>query len=225
MTAVWREWRGLIIFLAILIAVRMLIVDWNHVPSRSMVPTIIPGDRIVVDKLAYGLRLPFSNRMPIQWGNPKHSDVIVFRAPNTNILTVKRVIGLPGDRVSWDGDSLRINEENAVYRTLPAEKGLAFQLPDYSHTRRRQERLLGEQRDILQYRITPRRGGGAFHDVVVPDDHYLVLGDNRDNSGDFREFGFVPRSNVVGQATHILFSLDPQRCYWPRSKRAGMRLE
>jgi len=92
MTAVWREWRGLIIFLAILIAVRMLIVDWNHVPSRSMVPTIIPGDRIVVDKLAYGLRLPFSNRMPIQWGNPKHSDVIVFRAPNTNILTVKRVI-------------------------------------------------------------------------------------------------------------------------------------
>ena len=224
MTAFWREWRGLIVFLTMIIALRMVIVDWNHVPSRSMVPTIIPGDRIIVDKLAYGFRLPFSNIEVMQWDSPKRSQVIVFRAPNTNILTVKRVIGLPGDRVSWDGDSLRINEENAVYRALPAEKGLAFQLPDYSHTRRRQERLLGEQRDILQYRITPRRGGGAFHDVVVPDNHYLVLGDNRDNSGDFRKFGFVPRRNVVGQATHVLFSLNAQQYYWPRGSRAGIPL-
>jgi signal peptidase I len=224
MTAFWREWRGLIVFLTMIIALRMVIVDWNHVPSRSMVPTIIPGDRIVVDKLAYGFRLPFCNIEVMQWDSPKRSQVIVFRAPNTNILTVKRVIGLPGDRVSWDGDSLRINEENAVYRTLPAEKGPAFQLPDYSHTRRRQERLLGEQRDILQYRITPRRGGGAFHDVVVPDNHYLVLGDNRDNSGDFRKFGFVPRRNVVGQATHVLFSLNAQQYYWPRGSRAGIPL-
>jgi signal peptidase I len=224
MTAFWREWRGLIVFLTMIIALRMVIVDWNHVPSRSMVPTIIPGDRIVVDKLAYGFRLPFCNIEVMQWDSPKRSQVIVFRAPNTNILTVKRVIGLPGDRVSWDGDSLRINEENAVYRALPAEKGLAFQLPDYSHTRRRQERLLGEQRDILQYRITPRRGGGAFHDVVVPDNHYLVLGDNRDNSGDFRKFGFVPRRNVVGQATHVLFSLNAQQYYWPRGSRAGIPL-
>ena len=224
MTAFWREWRGLIVFLTMIIALRMVIVDWNHVPSRSMVPTIIPGDRIIVDKLAYGFRLPFSNIEVMQWDSPKRSQVIVFRAPNTNILTVKRVIGLPGDRVSWDGDSLRINEENAVYRTLPAEKGPAFQLPDYSHTRRRQERLLGEQRDILQYRITPRRGGGAFHDVVVPDNHYLVLGDNRDNSGDFRKFGFVPRRNVVGQATHVLFSLNAQQYYWPRGSRAGIPL-
>ena len=120
MTAFWREWRGLIVFLTMIIALRMVIVDWNHVPSRSMVPTIIPGDRIVVDKLAYGFRLPFCNIEVMQWDSPKRSQVIVFRAPNTNILTVKRVIGLPGDRVSWDGDSLRINEENAVYRALPA---------------------------------------------------------------------------------------------------------
>ncbi|NCF77541.1 MAG: signal peptidase I [Proteobacteria bacterium] len=224
MTAFWREWRGLIVFLTMIIALRMVIVDWNHVPSRSMVPTIIPGDRIIVDKLAYGFRPPFCNIEVMQWDSPKRSQVIVFRAPNTNILTVKRVIGLPGDRVSWDGDSLRINEENAVYRALPAEKGPAFQLPDYSHTRRRQERLLGEQRDILQYRITPQRGGGAFHDVVVPDNHYLVLGDNRDNSGDFRKFGFVPRRNVVGQATHVLFSLNAQQYYWPRGSRAGIPL-
>lgn len=225
MTAVWREWRGLIVFLAILMAVRMIIVDWNHVPSRSMVPTIIPGDRIVVDKLAYGLRLPFSNRMPIQWGTPERSDVIVFRAPKTNVLTVKRVIGLPGDLVSWDGDHLRINAMTADYEPVPPEHRPALNRTEYSHTQRRQERLLGKQRDILQYRVTPRRGGGAFDNVVVPHDHYLVLGDNRDNSGDFRKFGFVPRSHVVGQATHILFSLDPQRYYWPRSTRAGMPLQ
>ena len=104
MAFVWREWRGLIVFLAVVVAVRMIVVDWNHVPSRSMVPTIIPGDRIVVDKLAYGLRIPFSKSVPIQWDTPKRSDVIVFRAPKTDVLTVKRVIGLPGDRVSWDGD-------------------------------------------------------------------------------------------------------------------------
>lgn len=225
MTAFWREWRGLIIFLTMIIAVRMIVVDWNHVPSRSMVPTIIPGDRIVVDKLAYGLRLPFSDSMPIQWGEPNRSDVVVFRAPQTNVLTVKRVIGLPGDRVSWDGDHLRINDATAAYQPLPPEAGPAFQHPKYSHTQRRQERLLGEQRDILRYRVKPRRGGGAFHDVVVPDDHYLLLGDNRDNSGDFRKFGFVPRRNVVGRATHILFSLDPQQFYRPRGERVGMPLQ
>jgi signal peptidase I len=225
MTAVWREWRGLIIFLGTIIAVRMIIIDWNHVPSRSMVPTIIPGDRIVVDKLAYGLRLPFSNSMPVQWDDPKRSDVIVFRAPKTNVLTVKRVIGLPGDSVSWDGDHLRVNEETAAYQTLPPEAGSATQRPEYSHTQRRQEQLFGAQRDILQYRVSPRHGGGAFSDVIVPDNHYLLLGDNRDNSGDFRKFGFVPRDNVVGRATHILFSLDPQQYYWPRATRAGMPLQ
>ena len=225
MTAFWREWRGLIVFLTMIIAVRMIVVDWNHVPSRSMMPTIIPGDRIVVDKLAYGLRMPFGDSMPIQWGAPNRSDVMVFRAPQTNVLTVKRVIGLPGDRVSWDGYHLRINDETAAYQPLPPEAGPAFQHAEYSHTQRRQERLLGEQRDILQYRVKPRRGGGAFRDVVVPDDHYLLLGDNRDNSGDFRKFGFVPRRNVVGRATHILFSLDPQQVYWPRGERVGMPLQ
>lgn len=224
MAFVWREWRGLIVFLAVVVAVRMIVVDWNHVPSRSMVPTIIPGDRIVVDKLAYGLRIPFSKNAPIQWDTPKRSDVIVFRAPKTDVLTVKRVIGLPGDRVSWDGDSLRINAETANYWILQPEDGHGFQHLEYSHTRRRQERLLGVQREILQYRVTPRRGSGTFSEVVVPDEHYLVLGDNRDNSGDFRKFGFVPRRNLVGQATHVLFSLDPQHYHLPRGARAGMAL-
>jgi len=222
--APWRQWQGLLILLLCLFFVRSTIIDWNHVPSRSMVPTIIPGDRIVVDKLAYGLRIPFSKNAPIQWDTPKRSDVIVFRAPKTDVLTVKRVIGLPGDRVSWDGDSLRINAETANYWILQPEDGHGFQHLEYSHTRRRQERLLGVQREILQYRVTPRRGSGTFSEVVVPDEHYLVLGDNRDNSGDFRKFGFVPRRNLVGQATHVLFSLDPQHYHLPRGARAGMAL-
>ena len=163
-----------------------------------MMPTIIPGDRIVVDKLAYGLEFRLANA-PIS-GIPKRSDVIVFRAPKTDVLTVKRVIGLPGDRVSWDGDHLRVNAETANYRILQPEEEPGFRYLEYSHTRRRQEQLLGVQREILQYRITPRRGSGTFSEVVVPDEHYLVLG----QSGQQRRFpqsGFVPRGNLVGQAT------------------------
>ena len=99
-SARWQEWRGLVLFMALLVFLRTTIVDWNHVPTRSMVPTIIPGDRIFVDKTAFGLRLPFSEAPLLSWRTPTRSEVVVFRAPQTGILTVKRVIGLPGDRVS-----------------------------------------------------------------------------------------------------------------------------
>ena len=100
---------------ALLIFLRTTVVDWNHVPTRSMVPSIIPGDRSFVDKTAFGLRLPFSEAPLVRWGAPTYSEIVVFRAPQTGALTLKRIIGLPGDRVGLRNNTLNLNGSAAHY--------------------------------------------------------------------------------------------------------------
>ena len=218
-SARWQEWRGLILFIALLVFLRTTIVDWNHVPTRSMVPSIIPGDRIFVDKTAFGLRLPFSQAPLLNWRTPTHSEVVVFRAPQTGTLTVKRVIGLPGDRVSWRDDTLSINGIAALYAPSNAAERDPYLAKHFPHTQALREQISGQNRVILRYNIPPQKSHGGFESVVVPADHYLVLGDNRDNSADYRKFGFVHADQLVGRANGVLFSLDPERFYMPRMQR------
>ncbi len=215
----WSEWRGLLLFLLLLLLVRTTVVDWNHVPSRSMAPSIIPGDRIFVDKTAFGIRLPFTDSPIIQWSELDRFDVIVFKAPRTNILTVKRLIGLPGDRVSLQNGELSINEQGAQYEEYPNTFNSDQLSAAYGHTEQWSESILGSRQWILRYKISSKRGGEDFDTVLVPKGHFLMLGDNRDNSGDYRKFGFVPREAIVGKATGILFSLDPENYHLPRWHR------
>ena len=218
-SARWQEWRGLILLIALLVFLRTTIVDWNHVPTRSMVPTIIPGDRIFVDKTAFGLRLPFSEAPLLSWHTPTHSEIVVFRAPQTGTLTVKRVIGLPGDRVSWRDNILTINSVAARYTPPTAADRDPYLAEHFPHTDALREQLSGQHRVILRYKIPPQKSHGSFDPVDVPADHYLVLGDNRDNSADYRKFGFVHADHLVGRASGVLFSLDPEQFYMPRRQR------
>ena len=219
LTDTWRDWRGFIGFVAFMLVFRSAIADWNHVPSSSMLPSILIGDRVIVNKLAYDLRIPFTFIRVTQWADPERSDIVTFESPKDGRLMIKRVIGSPGDTVSLRDNRLSINGSPAEYATdankvLPDELFLPF-----SHTRIVRETALGQQRPIMLFKQKPAWVESSFSSVTVPDGYYLMLGDNRDNSGDYRAIGFVPRRAILGRASSVAFSFDVDNYYLPRSDR------
>jgi signal peptidase I len=214
----WRDYRGPLLLLALLFCFRSAWADWVYVPSGSMNPTILEGDRLLVDKHVYGLRVPFSLAHLTQGEDPARGDIVVFDSPRDGTSLVKRVVAIPGDRVALEGERLIVNGVAAAYR--PSERGAIESLPEA--TRLQDPLVLHESgplpaHDIL---LLPQRlGRASVGQVAVPDGSYFVLGDNRDNSADSRYIGFVPRRNIVGRATRIVVSLDPDRHFLPRPDR------
>jgi signal peptidase I len=210
----WREWRGFIVFLIVMFSFRSAIADWNDVPSGSMLPTILIGDRILVDKLAYDFKLPFTTVRMSTWGEPKRGDIVVFYSPADGVRLVKRVIGVPGDRIGMVNNQLIINgtplQYDAQGDTAAYSNGVAQELEV--------ERLDGKPHLML---LTPQRPSprSSFPVEQVPPDFFLMMGDNRDNSNDSRYIGFVPRGEILGRASRVVFSLDPDHWYAPRSGR------
>ena len=216
---VWREWRGLVVFIVVMLIFRSAVADWNQVPTGSMIPSILEGDRIVVDKMAYDLRVPFTFYRIATFADPKRSDVITFESPVDGKLLVKRVIGVPGDEVGLSNNRLYINGQPATYAAVPNDllpDALTQVLPYISVS---EESLLGSSRTVMMHRNRSPHATDSFGPIQVPDNHYLVLGDNRDNSQDFRFIGFVSRDLVLGKANSIAFSLDYENYYVPRMDR------
>ncbi len=215
----WREWRGFVLFIAIMLLFRSAIADWNQVPTGSMIPSILVGDRIVVDKLAYDLRVPFTLVRVARWGDPERSDVITFESPMDGKLLVKRVIGVPGDSVQLENNRLTINEQPADYVAVPKSNLPQAIAPHLPHVEVFEESLLGASRTIMLDHMRHRPIESSFGPITVPAEHYLVLGDNRDNSQDFRVIDFVHRDAILGKANSIAFSLDYTNYYLPRGDR------
>ncbi len=211
----WREWRSFIIFLVIMFSFRSAIADWNDVPSGSMLPTILIGDRILVDKLAYDLKLPFTTVHLSTWGAPRRGDIVVFYSPADGVRLVKRVIGLPGDQISMQDNQLVINGTPVHYASRNLTAG---EFPGVSEQQEfKMEQLEGKVHRML---ITPDRPSmRSFATVTVPPDSFLMMGDNRDNSNDSRYIGFVPRGDILGRASRVVMSLDSDHWYMPRSDR------
>ena len=198
---------------------RSAVADWNQVPSGSMLPSILIGDRVIVDKLAYDLRLPLTLTRVAQWRNPQRSDIVTFESPKDGLLLIKRVIGIPGDIVSLKDNRLSVNGIAGVYEKLPVHSIHAdLQMP-FSHTDVFLEKLLGEERQIMLFRNPSKSTAASFQAITVPQGHYLMLGDNRDNSGDYRAIGLVPRSAIIGRAQTVAFSLNYDDYYLPRGDR------
>ena len=149
---IWRDWRGLLLFVAIMLVFRSAVADWNQVPSGSMKPGILDGDRIVVDKLAWDLRVPFTDMRIVRWANPARGDVVTFVNPLDGRLFVKRVVAVPGDTVELRMKQLLVNGKRAQYTPLNQETILSLPIENAGRYRFYQEDLLGESRIVMMHR-------------------------------------------------------------------------
>ena len=218
----WREYKGLVMFIGCMLVFRSALADWNYVPSSSMNPTLIAGDRVVVNKLAYSLRLPFTLKEIKRWAKPVAGDVITFDSPADGINLIKRVVAVEGDTVGMVDNQLFVNGlpqpralvDNA--RVTPTERGSLNlqiwreQLGPFSH----ETALIPELNHFTD-----------FDQVKVPQGHVMVLGDSRDNSRDSRFIGFIDMQRITGRAERVVMSHDPERFYLPRAHRWWMPLE
>lgn len=213
----WREWIlpfGL--FFMVMAPLKSAVVDWNWVPSGSMKPTILEGDLVWVNKLAYDLKVPFTTQHLAKWSDPRRGDVAVFFSPKDGTRLVKRVIGVPGDTVELRNDVLYLNGTPQRYTALAPEL-FKPEIREDKNPWLAVEHLAGADHAIL---VLPGRPAvRSFGPVVVGPDQYFMMGDSRDNSFDSRFFGLVPRAAVVGRATTVLASFDLARYLRPRMSR------
>ena len=204
----WKSNKLFILFILLMSVFRSAVADLYTVPTGSMQPTIKEGDRIVVNKMAYDIRLPFTQTSLITTGQPKHGEIIVFESDIANTRLIKRVIGLPGDIVEMKNEILFINGEALSYQKLKETDHELFS-----------EELIEQITHTIRIEKSQTDQFNNFGPVTVPSNHYLVLGDNRRNSADSRFYGFVPHHELKGKATTVAFSFDYDNYYLLRENR------
>ena len=197
--------------LLLVLVFRGFIFEPFRVPSNSMMPTLLTGDFILVNKFDYGLRLPILNSKIIDFSKPERGDVIVFRYPNyehsagySGVDFIKRVVALPGDTISYEKDQLTVNGESVEYRKIGSYQGVdsGKAMSGYRHIRE----LINEiGHDILLHPLGYSR---KLSKTTVPEGHYFVMGDNRPHSSDSRFWGYVPESYILGKAIGIWMHWD-----------------
>jgi signal peptidase I len=214
----WKEWRIPFFFIVfVVIPVKSSLADWNWVPTGSMNPTILEGDLIYVDKIAYDLRIPLTMHRLAKWSDPKRGDIIICFSPEDGVRLVKRVIGLPGDTIEMKNNMLFLNGEPVDYTEI------GRQYKELLSGKRRVKCVL-ETEDLdgvvhTVMSIPSIKAMRNFGPVTAPQGSYFVLGDNRDSSRDSRYFGFVDRESIVGKAKGVIGSFDITDKYQPRFKR------
>ena len=236
----WLEWiKPLLIIGLVMFSFRSAVADWNDVPTGSMKPTILEGDRIFINKVAYDLKFPFTTYRLASWDHPAWGDVVVLRSPEDGKRLVKRVVGLPGDFIEISGIYLFRNGEPADYSRLPEDEFSYVRPVGSERFLFYEEDVDGREHPIMltlgnflpPHNIPKTCREGDLHELAkrrqrrdswfcaVGPDHFFVMGDNRNNSRDSRYFGPVHRSNILGQATAVALSLDLNDHYKPRWKR------
>jgi signal peptidase I len=214
----WRkEIRPLLILAVVLFSIRSSLADWNDVPTGSMRPTILEGDRVFVNKLAYDLKVPFTTWHLAQWDNPQRGDIVVFYSPYDGKRLVKRVVGLPGDILELRDNSLIINGEPLRYSPIAEEL-----LRDLAPAERSNRTFAAEQLPGQTHAVAGQPAARAlrsFAPFQVPAGRYFMMGDNRDDSFDSRYWGPVARDQIVGRATAVVMSVDRQHAWRPRWHR------
>lgn len=206
--------------LLFVLVIRSFVFEPFRIPSGSMMPTLVQGDFIFVKKYSYGLRWPVIEKKFIETGEPERGDVVVFRLPsNPSINYIKRVVGLPGDVIAYDGARLTINGQ--LMRVSDSHAAdLAGSGFIYTENLGDREHEIRHRRDIEENR-QPR-----VQVWEVADGHYFMMGDNRDNSQDSRFIGTVPETHLVGEAVRIWMHLDlSEGAAWPQWDRIGTKIQ
>ncbi|HHR6131892.1 TPA: signal peptidase I [Providencia alcalifaciens] len=244
--------------LAIVLIVRSFIYEPFQIPSGSMMPTLLVGDFMLVEKFSYGLKDPITQTTLIETGKPNRGDIAVFKYPKEpNVDFVKRVIGLPGDKIIYNPEAKELTiypncADNKCTEKLPVTYGPLepsewtmvfenssvvdnqygnYQIPVDQALPNNSLRQYGrsEKLDTVTHQILTINNyitqskyiqpGLPLNEWIVPEKHYFMMGDNRDNSSDSRMWGFVPEQNLVGRAVFIWLSLDKQENEWPTGIR------
>lgn len=213
-----REWLVPLLAVAAVVApLRSVVADWNDVPSGSMRPTILEGDRITVNKLAFGLRVPFSGVWVARWGEPARGDIVTFASPVDGTRLVKRVVGLPGDRIAMRAGRLFVNGEPVGYEVTESHGDGRLPTGQAVETIVASERL-GERAHAVVF--TPEVPAVRdMPETSVPAGCFYMMGDNRDLSNDSRFYGAVPVRNVYGRVGYVALSVNPGEGYVPRWER------
>lgn len=205
----WKGWvRDFLVLVAVAgisMAARSSLADHYHVPSGSMRPTVEIGDRLLVNKLAYGLRVPFTKLYVVRFDEPKHGDVVVLRSPEDGIVLLKRIVALPGDEIQVEGGQIILNGEE-----VEIVEGDLVQLKKLLHEEITEDVEAQDHPMFIEYlgdkphgvRLT-RRGGENYGPKKIPENHYLVMGDNRGESRDGRVFGLVERKLLLGRGIAV----------------------
>ncbi|MEX0963182.1 MAG: signal peptidase I [Pseudohongiellaceae bacterium] len=205
----WRENRQFFLLLSCIVFFKSAIADLSSISGASMQPTLLDGDKVWVNKLAYDVKIPFTEISLAELSDPTRGDVIIIDSKKADKRLVKRIVGVPGDTIYMQNNALVINGEAANYHVISRDDDAIIileELPDMAHQARLSSRFAS-------------RTARSYGPAVVPDGQYFVLGDNRDNSADSRVYSFVPREEIIGRSNSVVFSLDSDNNYLPRGER------
>lgn len=215
LTLAWRENRRFLLVLASIVFFKSAIADLSSISGASMLPTLMDGDKVWVNKLAYDVKVPFTEINLAELGEPARGDIVIIDSSRAGKRLIKRIVGVPGDTVVMQNNRLSINGQAINHEVIERSDGaiiVAEALPDATH--------LAQLTD--SYLSRSRRSYGP---VVVPEGRYFVLGDNRDHSADSRAYSFIPRSEILGRSSSVVFSNDSERSYLFRGDRFFSSLE
>jgi signal peptidase I len=218
----FKDNRSFILFMCCFGVFRLAVADWNPIPSVSMRPTLLEGDVVLVNRLAYDVKLPLTDVVVAPLGEPQRGDVITFTSPKDGVRMIKRLVALPDDVVEMRNEVLYLNGVASEYLDLVAmtEPLGGGQTTSAIRTR---ERVAGHERAV---QVLPELNAlRSFGPVQVPPGQYFFLGDNRDNSADSRFIGMVPRHLLIGRAHRVLVSANILGNWLPRWSRTLEEIE
>lgn len=219
----WKQWvRPLAVAAACILPAKSSLADLNWVPTGSMKPTILEGDLIYVNKLAYDLKVPFTQMHLAEWSQPQKGDVVVLFSPEDGMRLVKRVVAGPGDTIAMKGDVVFLNGKPLSYQGGDASR---FKEEIYESKRPIFAKESLGQSDHWVMALPDRTAMRDFPPVTLPADQYFVMGDSRDNSKDSRYIGVIDRKQIVGKANGVVASANLKNYCLPRFSRFFSKLD
>lgn len=212
--------KGFLVFLLLFGVFRSAVADWSPIPSGSMRPNLLEGDVVLINRMAFDLKIPLTGHSVAHLGEPARGDMVVFHSPQDDVRLIKRVLAVPGDLVEMRGDRLFVNGAGARYAVLGETRERSR--GTIVDAIRLEEQVAGTRQriQVLPGVAAPR----SFAPLRIPAGRYLMLGDNRNDSADSRAIGLVPREKLIGRAERVLVSAAYQEDWMPRLDRFGMSL-